>query len=509
MINQKLMMVAPTSGPAPPLWTVYFDNSDWAPAPPGEWPWPCVWNVDHWEATQATGGPYSGIWFVTIDDIGTWADTYRPIKIRVTISISPVSNAQLYDTDDGFGTPSIMDESPYSSLSEIILSWDGLNDLKRLVIAHATNSFNVTNIEFLSEAGPGLWAWGGNERGQLGLGDIADRATLVQIGALTTWSILAPGGRSSLVIKTDGTLWAWGYNRYGQLGLGDETHRSSPVQVGSLTDWVEVTKTDSHSLAIKTDGTLWSWGLNDNSVFMRNGGQLGLGDGINRSSPTQVGALTDWSKTAGGNHSLAVKTDGTLWSWGNNDAGQLGQGDTVDRSSPVQVGSLTTWSEIDGREADTSSNSASIKTDGTLWTWGRNSSGQLGLGDINDRSSLVQVGALTNWSKLSCGDGFMTAIKTDGTLWTWGTNLGGELGQGDNGTKRSSPVQVGSLTDWDKISCGGHFTLAIKTDGTLWMWGNIMSEVGDSKSSPVQVGSLTTWNSIDAGNQFILGIIQS
>jgi hypothetical protein len=143
-------------------------------------------------------------------------------------------------------------------------------------------------------------------------------------------------------IKYNGTLWGWGFNGGGQLGLGNTTEYSSPKQVGALTDWLQVSASRYGSAAIKTNGTLWSWGPN-------NLGQLGLGNTTNRSSPVQVGAETTWSKLPpeqGARHSFAIKTDGTLWAWGSNNLGQLGLNDTINRFDPAQVGTLTTWYEI-------------------------------------------------------------------------------------------------------------------------------------------------------------------
>jgi alpha-tubulin suppressor-like RCC1 family protein len=157
---------------------------------------------------------------------------------------------------------------------------------------------------------------------------------------------VSTGLRHSLAVKTDGTLWAWGSGNSGGLGLNDTADRSSPTQVGVLTDWAGVAAGIYHSLAVKTDGTLWAWGENHT-------GSLGLNDqGTDRSSPTQVGALTDWRSIAAsvsvpslGAQSFAIKTDGTLWSWGRNQA-TLGHNDTTDRSSPTQVGALTTWVSV-------------------------------------------------------------------------------------------------------------------------------------------------------------------
>lgn len=300
-----------------------------------------------------------------------------------------------------------------------------------------------------------LWAWGYNVLGALGNGGVgAYVSSPVQVGALTNWLSVTSGYNFTLAIKTDGTLWSWGYNAQGQLGNGTITYKNSPIQVGSDTDWSKTACGYYYSLAIKTNGTLWSWGSN---LF----GQLGLGSTVYKSSPNQVGALTSWINiTCGYGHSIAVKTDGTLWVWGANNNGQLGLGNTTYYSSPKQVGALTTWSKNGAAQNAT----YAIKTDGTLWSWGKNNNGQLGLGNTTQYSSPKQIGALTNWSKLGsngCAGSFVTAIKTDGTLWSWGNNAFGQLGLG-NVTYRSSPNQVGALTTWYLVSDGFRHTIALQ-----------------------------------------------
>ena len=348
-----------------------------------------------------------------------------------------------------------------------------------------------------------LYSWGYNVSGQLGLGDNVGRSSPVQVGGLTVWLESTSGYGHTLAIKSDGSLWAWGKNYNGQLGLGNVTYYSSPVQVGALTTWSKIGSGpgggSDFSLAIKSNGTLWSWGANDS-------GQLGLGDSgsyYGRSSPVQVGALTTWANIfCGSNFSLAIKSNGSLWAWGNNYHGQLGLGDYAGRSSPVQVGALTTWANI----SCGSNFSLAIKSNGSLWAWGNNGYGQLGLGNVTYYSSPVQVGALTTWLKVVGGGYYTLAIKTDGTLWTWGRNDNGQLGLG-NVTYRSSPVQVGALTTWSKIGNGKAHSLAIKTNGTLWSWGkNEYGQLGlgdygsyYGRSSPVQVGALTSWFIIAPG----------
>ena len=307
----------------------------------------------------------------------------------------------------------------------------------------------------------GLYMWGQNSNGKLGLGDTADRSSPVQVGALTTWLQVSTSYHSTLAVKTDGTMWAWGQNSYGKLGLGDTASRSSPVQVGALANWAIVSVGQFHAVAIKTDGTFWAWGY---GAF----GCLGLNNTTSFSSPVQVGALTNWSRIqeTGRIWTIARKTDGTMWSWGFNAYGQLGQNNTTYRSSPVQVGALTTWSTVTGGYGT----GFAIKTDGTLWSFGRNNHGQLGINayGADNRSSPVQVGALTTWRSISQNGGDSSApviaTKTDGTLWSWGRNQYGQLGHSDT-TNRSSPVQVGALTTWPSApsASGRRAALAIKT----------------------------------------------
>jgi len=339
-----------------------------------------------------------------------------------------------------------------------------------------------------------LFAWGDNSSGKLGLGDTVNRSSPVQVGSLTSWARISFGD-STLAVQTNGTLWSWGGNSFGQLGIGTTASRSSPVQVGALTNWYEISAgSGGYSFAVKTDGTLWSWGNNDN-------GALGLGDIARRSSPVQVGALTNWSQISGGEtHAASIKTDGTLWSWGANNFGQLGIGNTSNYSSPKQVGSVTTWTKVSSSNGFT----LAIRANGTLWSWGLNFNGQLGLntGTYNFVTP-EQVGALTNWAQVSAGGagvGFCAAVKTDGTLWAWGGNSSGQLGLG-NTTNYSSPKQVGSLTNWAQVATMTTGVLALKFDGTIWAWGaNYNGQLGlgniTNYSSPKQIGSLSNWSKI-------------
>ena len=353
---------------------------------------------------------------------------------------------------------------------------------------------------------PYLYGWGRNNNGELGLGNTTNYSSPKQVGALTDW-LNVSGTYHTVAVKSDGTLWTCGLNTYGQLGLGNTTNYSSPKQVGSLTAWSTTAAGSYSTFALKTDGTLWSWGR------AQTYGQLGLGNTTNYSSPKQVGALTNWLKIACANYStLAIKTDGTLWSWGRNDyGGLLGLNNTTNYSSPKQVGALTNWKTLFNDGTGSMVQVYAIKTDGTLWSWGVGVDGGLGLGNTTYYSSPKQVGALTTWLYVSGGSNFGIAAKTDNTLWTWGKNTFGQLGDGTT-SRKLSPIQVGALTNWLKVSAAGYRCGALKTNGTLWTWGrNGFGQLGlgntTDYSSPKQVGSLTTWLQVSASNYSTIALL--
>lgn len=354
----------------------------------------------------------------------------------------------------------------------------------------------------------GLWVFGSGSFGMLGDNTVDNKSSPVQtIASGTNWKAVSAGvwqGYASAGIKTDGTLWIWGYNGFGFLGDNTTTYRSSPVQtVAGGTNWKQISIGYLHMAAVKTDGTLWAWGSNS--------GKLGDNTTTNKSSPVQtVAGGTNWKQVScGQNHTSAIKTDGTLWTWGTNANGILGTNDTTTRSSPVQtVTGGTNWVNLSSGY----DHMAAIKTDGTLWLWGTNSHGQLGDDTTASKSSPVQtVAGSTNWKQLSCGSFSTSAIKTDGTLWTWGRNDYGQLGDNTINPK-SSPVQtVSGGTNWKIVSVGAFCSSAIKTDGTLWLWGDNLGNLGNNsvvdKSSPVQtVSGGTNWRNVACGDRFTITI---
>jgi alpha-tubulin suppressor-like RCC1 family protein len=342
---------------------------------------------------------------------------------------------------------------------------------------------------------PQLWSWGSGAEGKLGNNSTVSRSSP---------GTVAGGGTNSSGIKTDGTLWLWGSDSHGQLGDNSTVNRSSPVTTsGGGTNWKLVSAGYWSTAAIKTDGTLWTWGYNEN-------GQLGNNSTVNRSSPGTVsGGGTNWKTIAFGklNFFIAIKTDGTLWSCGYNYYGQLGNNSTVNRSSPGTVsGGGTNWTKISCSDAA----SCAIKSDGTLWTWGSNYGSVLGNNSSVSRSSPGTVsGGGTTWKEVSIAYRSGVAIKTDGTLWTWGYNTTGQLGNGTR-IEKSSPVTVsGGGTNWKfcNMSTTGH-CVAIKNDGTLWTWGSGQyGKLGNNsnldKSSPVTVsGGGTNWKTLSSNSSF-------
>lgn len=324
------------------------------------------------------------------------------------------------------------------------------------------------NYTLVIKADGSLWAWGNpNYGGNLGDGSNNPHYRPVQIGtgfkSVAPWGGGYGKGSHTMALKSDGSLWAWGWNVYGQLGDGTTTDRLAPVQVG--TGYGAVAAGSTHTLALKTDGSLWAWG---NSVC----GQLGDGidgnynkDGSStqRNSPVQIGA--GYSAVAAGEwHSLALKTDGSLWAWGCNFYGELGIGSSDLNSHPIPVLVGNGYSAV----ATVLNFSVALKADGSLWTWGANSNGQLGDGTTTKRTSPMLIG--TGYSAVSAGESYTVALKSDGSLWAWGYNGYGVLGDGTT-SDRHVPTRIDSGY-YSAVAAGWQHMVALKSDGSLWTWGN-------------------------------------
>jgi alpha-tubulin suppressor-like RCC1 family protein len=326
-----------------------------------------------------------------------------------------------------------------------------------------------------------LWAWGDNDSGQLGDGTTTDSSVPVQESSHSTdWSSVDAGYYHTVAMKSNGTVWCWGYNNHGQLGNSSTANSSIPVQESSHSTWNMISAGGFHTAAIKADGTLWSWGNNIE-------GEMADGtDSNDRLTPTQESSHSIWNMvSAGGFHTAAIKTNGTLWSWGYTGDGQIGNNSvaSIHVCLPQQEYSHSTnWVMLIAGGRYT----VAMKSDHTLWAWGNNNFGELGNGDFLDRRVPVSVdNNSSDWQAFSTGDRHTIATKTNGELWTWGYNTSGQLGNGET-TNRHTPVQEDSVSDdWSSLSAGGmaHST-AIRSNGRLWVWGgNSQGQLGDGSTT--------------------------
>ena len=363
-----------------------------------------------------------------------------------------------------------------------------------------------------------LWSWGSNAYSQLGLGGLGGGSSPRQIGTESDWVSVAASGGHSLAVREDGSLWAWGNNRQGQIGDGTGGGRfdgvGTPAHVYPGTAWISVSAGENHTVALRSDNTFWIWGDGRD-------GQLGVeGYGV-REAPTPVKPGTEWQVvSAGQRHTVALRADGTIWAWGYNIRRQLGQGmEQVGTNTPVQVGTDSDWVYV---TAGWEYNMA-IRADGSLWGWGDGGNGRIGdcetqaAGVGGDRPYPVPVAPGTTWRTVAAGRMHTFGIQTDGTLWAWGSNGQGRLGVVAGGTQLLVPTQVMPGTTWKAVAAGtnsgtapvGH-SLGIQADGTLWAWGsNQHGRLGDgteTNRSPLRIGEATDWVSVAAGDQFSVGV---
>jgi alpha-tubulin suppressor-like RCC1 family protein len=373
-------------------------------------------------------------------------------------------------------------------------------------------------------------AWGNNCCGQLGDGGTDSPRTIpIALGSLPGVIAVAAGSQHSLALTLDGSVWAWGANCSGQLGIGTRsctTYQAMPLRVEGLTGIVAIAAGQRHSLALDRAGTIWSWG--DDCA-----GQLGIGGSLNIAAcddypftdphplPSKVPGLSGAvGISAGSGHSLAVKSDGTVWGWGRNSSRQLGYNSRKRATTPRQVSGLTGITAV----AAGSAHSLALDVDGTVWAWGDNQFGQLGIGTFGVPpgyyvAAPTKVANLPYARAIAAGALHSLAIDADGAVWAWGANTAGELGDSTL-ENRPAPVLVHGVSDAVAVAAGEASTvtsnacchsLALKADGTVWAWGeNWSGELGDGsiqdRSTPVQVSSLTGVVAVAAGSDHSLAV---
>lgn len=336
-----------------------------------------------------------------------------------------------------------------------------------------------------------LYAWGWNRQGQLGEASNGDRATPTLVsstGVKLPWKQVAVGELHTLAIDSDGVLWAWGYNQNGQLGDGTTADKNVPVKVGTAKDWVSIAAGKSHSMAINKSGVMFGWGRNFN-------GQLGDNSKIDRLVPTRVATVTTgtpaatvtWTAvSAGASHTLARAMDGSLWAWGGNAKSQLGNNATADVQQPTKINTTpaSTWVSV----AAGGTHSLGIRADGTLWAWGDNSSGQLGVATTNTAVTApipTQVGTASNWSVIASGLAHSLGVRTDGTLYGWGSNSNGQVGNGST-VNVGAPTQIGTAITWVNVESGLQHSVALQKDNSVWLWGrNTEGQLGNGTQTDV------------------------
>ena len=346
-----------------------------------------------------------------------------------------------------------------------------------------------------------VWAWGNGFNGQLGNGNIGELKVPTQVVGFNAVSI-GCGSSISVAVESNGTVWICGQNEYGQVGDGTNNQQDAPVQVPGLTSITAIASSGDHSLALRDDGTIWGFGENGY-------GDLGIGNTLESVSPVQVSGSNYVAVSVGVSHSLAIQSNGTVWGWGYNNYGAVGDGTTTERNSPVQVAGLSgTCVQVSAGN----SLSLALENNGTVWAWGENTSGQVGDGTTTQRNSPVQVSGLSGTIiEVAAGEYHGLALRNDGTVWAWGSNTYGQLGIGTSGTApQKSPVEVTGtsgtpLSGVVAIAAGAYHSLALRSDGSVWAWGmNSDGQIGDGtttqRNNPVEITTLSGIVAISAGD---------
>jgi alpha-tubulin suppressor-like RCC1 family protein len=352
-----------------------------------------------------------------------------------------------------------------------------------------------------------VMAWGRNDMAQLGIGVSGENKgkTFPNIvNGMEKIVDLAAGENHSLALSNDGIVWAWGNNSQGQLGIGDSdtTQMDTPQNVLLLTDIMSIDAGYAHSLALQNDGTVWSWGSNTK-------GQLGNGKSgmeTSENKPYLIPTLDSCVAIAAGYaHSVALKKDGTVWTWGFNSSGQLGDQSETNKYQPAIVPGLANVIAIAAGDYHT----VALKSDGTVWTWGDNPFGQLGDGTTIMKTLPVRVLDISNVTGIAAGYVHTLALRNDGTVWGWGGNVYGQLGDNSNMEMQTRPVKADISPHGIAVEAGHYHSMVLKSDGSVWCFGaNGFGQLGNNTlqgtALPVKVNSPDNLGKLDIGTPYII-----
>lgn len=330
------------------------------------------------------------------------------------------------------------------------------------------------------------WTWGPGTNGVLGDNTTASKSSPVSVVGAHNFVVFgqtSADGNQMAALKGDGSAWTWGDNSAGQLGDSSATSRSSPVSVVGTHSFISIATGLAALIALKADGSTWTWGTGTS-------GRLGDNTATSKSSPVSVvGAHVFVQIASGANNNYSLKSDGTIWAWGAGTNGALGDNQVAaNRSSPVSVVGAHSFVLISAGGTLV----GTLKSSGTAWTWGDPASGGIGDNQVAAaRSSPVSVVGAHSFAQISTGTNFQVAMKADGSAWSWGLGTSGQLGD-NTATSKSSPVSVVGTHSFIAIKAGTTSAMGLKNDGSIWSWGsNTNGRLGDNtttaQSSPVSV----------------------
>lgn len=326
------------------------------------------------------------------------------------------------------------------------------------------------------------WCWGGNDDGQVGIGNTDKEWFPAEVEGSISWSRIKAGNHHSCGIALNGQIYCWGNGENGEIGNGNTVDQLVPAAISSTDSFTDITVGNAFACGIKNNATAWCWGDNYS-------GKLGNGDSTDRPTPVEVSGSSSWKSISGGyHHTCGIKTDDTLWCWGRGYYGQLGNNDPGENHpTPQPVSGGDAWNQVSaGRD-----HTCGIKTDGSAWCWGEGDEGRLGNNDPGPNHPTPQpVSGGDTWIDIQAALSHTCGLQSDGTAWCWGSGYAGKLGTGNHTDQPIPTAVVGGYT-WKNISSTVATTCGIQTDDSAWCWGYGYGRMGaypvGGSSTPVKV----------------------